>query len=1578
MPRLIPIFLLMLWLPAAHAIDLDDVQSQVFNNSCATSGCHNGSTFPDLRAGNAFSAIVNVSSNQSSLLLIEPFDPDNSYLIQKVEGNGSGSRMPIGSSLSSAQQQLLRDWVSEGAVADDSPSDPDSDSDGTPDSTDNCPDTANADQLDTDSDGAGDACDTDDDGDGVNDSDDVFPLDSAEWADSDNDGIGDNADTDNSTKGRAYLMTTSAGANLTTLHIINSSSGPQSFTGTLYNRDGEQMGASNLPLHNGTVASQGRLRLASADLEELFEIEPWAGPAMLEVNGTTSFDLMSKLQSPSGLISNTNCVRQDMVHNLEGFDSDNLTYVRLINIGDTALTDIRGTVTDSDGSTVGTADVQLVAELPAKSAVFINRNDLADKIGAEWNGTASLSTTLPRPNLRLLNLNFVNDETFFNFSCYESNDSGRVYLFTNAASANVSETHYINTSSSTNTLTANLYAGSGDQLGNSDVALSTAIPAGGRTILSATDIEEKLVTDTWSGPAMMEVSGTGDFEMMIRLTSPSGLVSNTNCVRQGAVHNIEGSDSPDRTFVRFINQGTDTITDIRGTLYDINGDVIGTASTQLFTSLGPKQQQWQNRDTLTDLFGSWEGEATLVVTASNDTELRLLNLNFVNDETFFNFSCYEHSDNTDETDSATFFSTNISDQVIQGTCINCHVNGGLAAGTDLVYAPSTDADHVTTNYSLLSDYVSADSDNANQILQKARGVDHGGGVQLQADSDEYQDLVAFLGLLGADIDSSNVTSFGEFWQGVAMASPEDTLRRAAVIVGGRVPNNDELTSVSSGSDASLRLALKDLMQGEGFHDFLTRGANDQLFTDAYINGSLFFEAGDVNATIYFPDSATRYYEENVARGEDEEREFPSWVQEWSWGLARAPLELIAYIVQNDRNYQEVVTADYMMVNPTTSDLLNADVDFLETDTYRTYKPGQNRGQIVRDDQLMAEFANNLGLNITSHGPYIDYPHAGVLNTHAYLNRYPTTETNRNRARARWTYYHFLGVDIEKAASRTTDPDALADTDNPTLNNPACTVCHELHDPVAGTFQNYGNQGFYRDQDGGLDSLPDTYKFPQSFDEEAVTSDYQDGDTWFRDMREPGFDGGLAPDPSNSLQWLGLEIANDARFATATVKFWWPALMGTAPLAAPEDSSASNYQTLLAAFEAQNSFITELGAEFAAGINGGSPYNAKDLFTEMMMSPWFRAESISEDSPGAAATAANIGTRRLLTPEELEAKSQSLLGWYWGDDSVPDPWVYDENYTNLDDTFNIYYGGIDSNGIRSRSRALTSLMTNVAEKQAVSMACPAVVVDFARPDTQRLLFAGMNQAFTPATEASEQHEVEPANFEARAQYETSAAIASGSKEVTVSFTNDFYEEDEGDRNLFIVSIRVHHGSGTDDLLVNLDNFDQIEGLSAGCGDISGEGYILWSECSITAPFSAPVDGNYTVEVVAWAEQAGDELAGLQIAVNDLDYADGNSVGATAIKEKLVDLHSRFLGETVAPGDDELEASYLLLVETWQDRMAAENNDWAWNYPNESCNFYLQEHWRQGGVANNASDPSNMQYTWTTILIFFMTDFYYLHE
>ena len=57
----------------------------------------------------------------------------------------------------------------------------DRDGDGVEDSRDNCPDTQNANQTDTDQDGVGDVCD-------------ALPNDPKEWRDADSDGIGDNRD----------------------------------------------------------------------------------------------------------------------------------------------------------------------------------------------------------------------------------------------------------------------------------------------------------------------------------------------------------------------------------------------------------------------------------------------------------------------------------------------------------------------------------------------------------------------------------------------------------------------------------------------------------------------------------------------------------------------------------------------------------------------------------------------------------------------------------------------------------------------------------------------------------------------------------------------------------------------------------------------------------------------------------------------------------------------------------------------------------------------------------------------------------------------------------------------------------------------------------------------------------------------------------------------------------------------------------------------------------------------------------------------------------------------------------------
>jgi len=98
---------------------------------------------------------------------------------------------------------LLHDWttLSAGDVAATAklygPPASDKDADGVPDSSDNCPNDANAGQTDTDGDGKGNACDDDDDNDGVLDVADNCPKNAnAGQKDTDGDGKGDACDGD--------------------------------------------------------------------------------------------------------------------------------------------------------------------------------------------------------------------------------------------------------------------------------------------------------------------------------------------------------------------------------------------------------------------------------------------------------------------------------------------------------------------------------------------------------------------------------------------------------------------------------------------------------------------------------------------------------------------------------------------------------------------------------------------------------------------------------------------------------------------------------------------------------------------------------------------------------------------------------------------------------------------------------------------------------------------------------------------------------------------------------------------------------------------------------------------------------------------------------------------------------------------------------------------------------------------------------------------------------------------------------------------------------------------------------------
>ena len=544
------------------------------------------------------------------------------------------------------------------------------------------------------------------------------------------------------TTSHAFLVTNSNSVNDTSVHIINSSGKPQTFTGTLHAGSGEHLGQAELSLHNGEVAPHGRIILDATDLESLFEVVPWAGPAMLRIKGQFRFDVLTELTSPSGLKSNTNCVRQDAVHNIEGADSPNLSYVRLINIGDTTISSIRGSLVDTAGQTVGEAHVTLKSSLAPYEQAWLTRDDLEQLTRDAWTDEASLILTAPHPNLRLLNLNYTTAQTFFNFSCYEDEEKAALLLVTNAASVNESALHLVNSSAEPGSFSGTLVTSDGAR--SQLTELTQSISLGGRARLNASALETLLGVDTWSGPAVVELAGPDEFDAMIKLTSPSGLISNTNCVRQSAVHLVGGPASDVLTYVRFINTGTETITGIKGTLYDAAGMVLGNPDEPLMDSLAPGAQQFLNANELSSLMDvDWDGAATLVVTAENDEQLVLLNLNLVGGSTFFNFSCYENSDRNQATDASSWYEERLEVPVVESNCMACHIDGGDAMTSSLVFDTSLD------NQATLSDYISTQGDSLLSTLQDSA---HLNTAQVTPGSQAYRDFVGYLRLQGINVD----------------------------------------------------------------------------------------------------------------------------------------------------------------------------------------------------------------------------------------------------------------------------------------------------------------------------------------------------------------------------------------------------------------------------------------------------------------------------------------------------------------------------------------------------------------------------------------------------------------------------------------------------------------------------------------------------------------------------------------------------------------------------------------------------------------------------------------------------------
>ena len=518
--------------------------------------------------------------------------------------------------------------------------------------------------------------------------------------------------------------------------------------------------------------------------------------------------------------------------------------------------------------------------------------------------------------------------------------------------------------------------------------------------------------------------------------------------------------------------------------------------------------------------------------------------------------------------------------------------------------------------------------------------------------------------------------------------------------------------------------------------------------------------------------------------------------------------------------------------------------------------------------------------------------------------------------------------------------------------------------------------------------------------------YQEGDTWYRDMRDPGFAEDDVPDAERSLRWLAGRVADDGRFSEAAVKFWWPAIMGAEVLGAPEDADDADFEALLLASTAQASEVARLGQGFRRGFGGRAPYNLKDLLVEIVLSKWFRAHSFDERDPVGARALGATGARRLLTPEELARKTLSLTGFQWGrfrEGSQPWRLVHEQRVSALTDPtgYRLLYGGLDSDGITDRARDLSSVMTGVAQSHALESSCPIVMKELylLAPENRRL-FAGVNSTISPISEFSRTFDVEAASQDDKATLSLSGSLEVGRGVVTLSFLNDYYDEVRGDRNLRLDRLEIRDSRGQ--VVVNQE-LEDLERLS-DCNHPVGDHFALHCSGSLEVPVDIPSAGRYDIRVVVWADQAGDELPKLVMSVGSDPE---RSAGSRVMKEKLVELYGTLHGSSVSTDSAEVRGAYALFVDVWSRKHASEYGDFdGWgegidcDWPSDQYYldgivegaFVYREDWGDEHGARhdwdwdriNAhfetidwSDPHGVARTWVVVLAYLMMDYRYLY-
>lgn len=633
---------------------------------------------------------------------------------------------------------------------------------------------------------------------------------------------------------------------------------------------------------------------------------------------------------------------------------------------------------------------------------------------------------------------------------------------------------------------------------------------------------------------------------------------------------------------------------------------------------------------------------------------------------------------TDPTECLTlrpFFEREVWPKVAEQTCLNCHIANGLAAETRFVLeSPARNPDHLEPNFQTfvtVAALPSPDDASTPLMLAKASGsIEHGGGAILPADGNAFDILSRFVASVGAPDECVEGTGTdvdpyepGEFYEGLTFVDERKLLQRVSLSLVGRFPTDDEKAAVAANGVDGVAAAMDSMMTEDAFYARLEEVWNDILLTQGYDG-----VAERVLSYEHFPDRGW-YQTWDYSNEPDPQQAEYDMADAYRMSIRREPLKFITHVVRNDRPFTEIVTGDYFVTSG------------MGARGYGVYDDVAPRLNDVWDPDeyvearlpALVDRAGNVQPSQTGY-----YPHSGLLSMFHWLKRYPTTETNRNRHRARMLYQLFLGVDIMDLAPAVTD--AAAATEQfvtPTLEAPECVVCHQVIDPVAGLFQDYNDLGEYGPRDDG----------------------------WYTDMFGPGFED--EPIPAGELwrapQWLGERIAADSRFATAMAEHAWYMMSGRKPLRAPKDVDDPLYDFHRRAYDAERAMIAQVAADFVA-----ASYDFKEALKSVVKSDYYRVDGLESATadPRRLAELNELGIAHLMTNEQYFRKLQAIFGRSWG---------------GLTGDWGILYGGIDSSSVTERNGEPSGAMGALQRMIANDMACANVAWDFAHPPAERYLF-----------------------------------------------------------------------------------------------------------------------------------------------------------------------------------------------------------------------------------------------------------------